>query len=77
MQLDSKQSPTSFLCLCPFLLCMHLSGARAAGGTESCPCAAFWSCVGPSAPASSTTFPEDYLERVKAVHEKGGYGSIG
>uniref|UniRef100_A0A0K0DL13 phenylalanine--tRNA ligase n=1 Tax=Angiostrongylus cantonensis TaxID=6313 RepID=A0A0K0DL13_ANGCA len=30
-----------------------------------------------SDPARSTEFPKDYLERVKAVHSKGGYGSIG
>lgn len=28
-------------------------------------------------PAISTKFPEDYLERVKTVHSKGGYGSAG
>lgn len=28
-------------------------------------------------PATSDTFPEDYLARVKAVHEHGGYGSCG
>ncbi|CAB3407477.1 unnamed protein product [Caenorhabditis bovis] len=30
-----------------------------------------------SDPAISTKFPEDYLERVKTVHSKGGYGSAG
>lgn len=30
-----------------------------------------------SDPAISTTFPEDYLDRVKTVHSKGGYGSAG
>ncbi|CAI2317788.1 unnamed protein product [Caenorhabditis sp. 36 PRJEB53466] len=30
-----------------------------------------------SDPAVSTKFPEDYLERVKTVHSKGGYGSAG
>uniref|UniRef100_A0A914CDS9 phenylalanine--tRNA ligase n=1 Tax=Acrobeloides nanus TaxID=290746 RepID=A0A914CDS9_9BILA len=30
-----------------------------------------------SDPAISTEFPTDYLERVKEVHSKGGYGSIG
>ncbi|KAJ1347937.1 hypothetical protein KIN20_003124 [Parelaphostrongylus tenuis] len=30
-----------------------------------------------SDPALSTEFPKEYLERVKAVHSKGGYGSIG
>ncbi|KAF8072572.1 Phenylalanine--tRNA ligase alpha subunit [Scenedesmus sp. PABB004] len=30
-----------------------------------------------TAPAASDTFPEDYLERVKAVHEHGGHGSAG
>ncbi|KAH7697327.1 phenylalanyl (f) trna synthetase protein 1 b, partial [Aphelenchoides avenae] len=30
-----------------------------------------------SDPAISTEFPKDYLERVKQVHAKGGYGSIG
>ena len=28
-------------------------------------------------PATTTSFPMDYLERVKQVHSKGGYGSIG
>lgn len=28
-------------------------------------------------PATSDTFPEDYLARVKSVHEHGGYGSAG
>lgn len=28
-------------------------------------------------PATSTTFPEDYLQRVRTVHEFGGYGSQG
>ena len=28
-------------------------------------------------PAISTSFPEDYLEKVKNVHSKGGYGSQG
>eukprot|EP01138_Halocafeteria_seosinensis_P010356 gb/GECG01010574.1/.p1 GENE.gb/GECG01010574.1/~~gb/GECG01010574.1/.p1 ORF type:complete len:515 (+),score=64.90 gb/GECG01010574.1/:1-1545(+) len=28
-------------------------------------------------PAQSTKFPEDYLERVKKMHEEGGHGSIG
>ena len=28
-------------------------------------------------PAATTSFPEDYLERVKAVHQSGGYGSAG
>jgi len=28
-------------------------------------------------PATSSNFPKDYLERVKEVHSKGGYGSIG
>ncbi|CAE7908246.1 farsa-a, partial [Symbiodinium sp. KB8] len=28
-------------------------------------------------PAATLTFPEDYLEKVKKVHEDGGYGSIG
>lgn len=28
-------------------------------------------------PASAGGFPEDYLQRVKAVHESGGYGSKG
>lgn len=30
-----------------------------------------------SDPALSTKFPEDYLERVKTVHSKGGFGSVG
>eukprot|EP00053_Salpingoeca_punica_P010537 m.94789 g.94789 ORF g.94789 m.94789 type:complete len:495 (+) comp15423_c0_seq1:108-1592(+) len=30
-----------------------------------------------SDPAKTVTFPEDYLERVKTVHEKGGFGSQG
>eukprot|EP00878_Enallax_costatus_P033802 GHUV01037367.1.p1 GENE.GHUV01037367.1~~GHUV01037367.1.p1 ORF type:complete len:388 (+),score=127.44 GHUV01037367.1:149-1312(+) len=30
-----------------------------------------------TSPATSDTFPEDYLQRVKAVHEHGGYGSSG
>ncbi|CAJ0574510.1 unnamed protein product, partial [Mesorhabditis spiculigera] len=30
-----------------------------------------------SDPAISTKFPTDYLERVKTVHSKGGFGSIG
>ncbi|MEW5309124.1 MAG: hypothetical protein WDW38_001033 [Sanguina aurantia] len=30
-----------------------------------------------SKPSTTTTFPEDYLARVKAVHEHGGYGSAG
>jgi len=30
-----------------------------------------------SDPATCTNFPEDYLERVKTVHSKGGYGSQG
>ncbi|KHJ81588.1 phenylalanine--tRNA ligase [Oesophagostomum dentatum] len=30
-----------------------------------------------SEPALSTKFPMDYLERVKTVHSKGGYGSAG
>jgi len=30
-----------------------------------------------SEPAISTSFPEDYLERVKKVHSSGGYGSLG
>uniref|UniRef100_A0A915CWU5 phenylalanine--tRNA ligase n=1 Tax=Ditylenchus dipsaci TaxID=166011 RepID=A0A915CWU5_9BILA len=30
-----------------------------------------------SEPAVSTKFPVDYLEKVKMVHSKGGYGSIG
>lgn len=30
-----------------------------------------------SDPATSHEFPPDYLERVKKVHEEGGYGSIG
>lgn len=30
-----------------------------------------------SEPKSSSTFPMDYLERVKTVHSKGGYGSMG
>ncbi|XP_041968241.1 phenylalanine--tRNA ligase alpha subunit [Aricia agestis] len=30
-----------------------------------------------SSPATSTKFPMDYLERVKKVHSKGGYGSQG
>ena len=29
------------------------------------------------APASSLGVPEDYVARVKAVHERGGYGSVG
>ncbi|GBG76970.1 hypothetical protein CBR_g23301 [Chara braunii] len=28
-------------------------------------------------PATARSFPEDYLERVKNVHERGGYGSTG
>lgn len=28
-------------------------------------------------PVSSTTFPQDYYERVKTVHETGGFGSTG
>jgi phenylalanyl-tRNA synthetase alpha chain len=30
-----------------------------------------------SDPVISTEFPKEYLERVKAVHSSGGYGSIG
>ncbi|KAI8908229.1 tRNA synthetases class II core domain (F)-domain-containing protein [Powellomyces hirtus] len=30
-----------------------------------------------SDPATSDRFPKDYMERVKEVHSKGGYGSIG
>lgn len=30
-----------------------------------------------SQPETSDTFPEEYLEKVKDVHEKGGFGSIG
>nr|WCZ58720.1 phenylalanine-tRNA ligase alpha subunit [Seculamonas ecuadoriensis] len=30
-----------------------------------------------SSPAEALTLPEDYVEKVKAVHEVGGYGSIG
>eukprot|EP00051_Salpingoeca_urceolata_P027818 m.483420 g.483420 ORF g.483420 m.483420 type:complete len:512 (-) comp22936_c0_seq1:119-1654(-) len=30
-----------------------------------------------SDPATTTDFPREYLERVKAVHERGGYGSQG
>ncbi|KAI1709363.1 tRNA synthetases class II core domain (F) domain-containing protein [Ditylenchus destructor] len=30
-----------------------------------------------SEPAVSTKFPEEYLEKVKKVHSKGGYGSVG
>ncbi|WIA08468.1 hypothetical protein OEZ85_007905 [Tetradesmus obliquus] len=30
-----------------------------------------------TSPAASDTFPEDYLARVKAVHEHGGHGSAG
>jgi len=30
-----------------------------------------------SEPAISTSFPEAYLEKVKEVHSKGGYGSLG
>ncbi|PAV55971.1 hypothetical protein WR25_25439 [Diploscapter pachys] len=30
-----------------------------------------------SDPAAATQFPQDYLERVKTVHSKGGYGSSG
>lgn len=28
-------------------------------------------------PRVSTKFPKDYLEKVKEVHSKGGYGSLG
>lgn len=28
-------------------------------------------------PAISTQFPMDYLEKVKTVHSKGGFGSLG
>lgn len=28
-------------------------------------------------PANATSFPRDYLERVKEVHSRGGYGSLG
>lgn len=28
-------------------------------------------------PAVSTSFPEDYLEKVRKVHSEGGYGSQG
>jgi len=28
-------------------------------------------------PCLSTKFPKEYLEKVKEVHSKGGYGSIG
>src|SRR3954469_9544275 len=28
-------------------------------------------------PATSSAIPEDYMERVKEVHSRGGYGSIG
>ncbi|EFJ30485.1 hypothetical protein SELMODRAFT_231153 [Selaginella moellendorffii] len=28
-------------------------------------------------PCKTQTFPEDYLERVKTIHEQGGFGSIG
>ena len=30
-----------------------------------------------SEPATCKTFPQEYLERVKKVHSKGGYGSLG
>lgn len=30
-----------------------------------------------SDPASSSKFPQDYMERVKKIHSKGGYGSQG
>jgi len=28
-------------------------------------------------PVNCNSFPEEYLEKVKEVHEKGGYGSSG
>jgi phenylalanyl-tRNA synthetase alpha chain len=28
-------------------------------------------------PATTTSHPKDYLERVKQVHSKGGFGSVG
>lgn len=28
-------------------------------------------------PSTTKTLPEDYVERVKGVHESGGYGSRG
>lgn len=31
----------------------------------------------PSDPATSTDLPMDYVEKVKEVHSRGGYGSIG
>ena len=33
--------------------------------------------LSPPEPQFSYDFPMDYLERVKTVHEKGGYGSTG
>ncbi len=30
-----------------------------------------------SQPQYSTQFPEDYLERVRTMHERGGHGSVG
>lgn len=30
-----------------------------------------------SDPARSSSFPEDYLQRVKKIHAEGGYGSKG
>ena len=31
----------------------------------------------PTEPATTLTLPEDYVERVKAIHTDGGFGSIG
>ena len=51
--------------------------------------ARIWSCRGlrrgnpakavraPTEPATTLTLPEDYVERVKAIHTDGGFGSIG
>lgn len=34
-------------------------------------------CFGFAVPAATRQLPEDYVERVKRVHESGGYGSKG
>jgi hypothetical protein len=34
-------------------------------------------CSSSAAPAATKQLPEDYLEKVKEVHQRGGYGSKG